>query len=140
MEKIKVDKENAAMTYMAFVVSEAAEILLENAFKTNNFTADNLKHEEKMYYKTFVDGLKKVRIGIKGFNAKTIDKYMALDNILETDKIRRDANNLIRYFCYERNTIGTDEDAAKYEETLKAMQVPEETVISKETIERFNMR
>lgn len=39
-------KELAALTYGMFVFCEAAEIMLEHAFKENNFTADDLRHEE----------------------------------------------------------------------------------------------
>lgn len=136
----KHQTERAAMTFMAFVMSEAAEIMLEHAFKENNFTADGLRHEEKMYYKTFVDGLKKMRIGIRGFNQKTIDKYFQFEKISETDRIRKKANELIRLHCYLRNTVGTDADFRKYEEIIKSMQKPEETVVSQETINNFVLK
>lgn len=136
----KYQTERAALTFMSFVMSEAAEILLEKAFKENNFTAEDLRHEEKMYFKMFVDGLKKMKNGLQGFNQKTIDKYFQFEKVSETDRIRKQANELIRLHCYLRNTVGTDADFRKYEETIKSMQKPEETVVSEETINNFVLK
>lgn len=136
----KHQTERAALTFMSFVMSEAAEILLEKAFKENNFTANDLRHEEKMYFKMFVDGLKKIKNGLQGFNQKTIDKYFQFEKISETDRIRKQANELIRLHCYLRNTVDTDEDFRKYEEIIKSMQKPEETVVSQETINNFVLK
>jgi hypothetical protein len=143
MNYIKIKMENkhqteiAALTFMSFVMSEAAEILLEKAFKENNFTANDLRHEEKMYFKMFVDGLKKMKNGIQGFNQKTIDKYFKFDRIDETDEIRKQANDLIRLYCYTRNTIGPKSDFTVYEEKIKSMQREDKAVIKPETIEKF---
>ena len=128
------------MTYMAFVMSGAAEIMLENTFTDNNFTSDDLRYEEKMYYKIFVDGLNKMRRGIAGFNQKTIDKYFEFGKSGETDKIRKNANDLIRLFCYSRNSIATEQDSIKYEEQLKEMQFTGNKTISQETIDKFRMQ
>lgn len=136
----KKQTEKAALTFMAFVMSEAAEIMLERAFRENDFTAEDLRHEEKMYFKMFVDGLKKMKNGIQGFNQKTIDKYFQFEKVSETDRIRKQANELIRLHCYLRNTVDTDADFRKYEETIKSMQKPEETVVSEETINNFVLK
>lgn len=136
----KHQTERAALTFMSFVMSEAAEILLEKAFKENNFTANDLRYEEKMYFKMFVDGLKKMKNGLQGFNQKTIDKYFQFEKVSETDRIRKQANELIRLHCYLRNTVDTDEDFRKYEETIKSMQKPEETVVRQETINNFVLK
>lgn len=136
----KHQTERAALTFMSFVMSEAAEILLEKAFKENNFTANDLRHEEKMYFKMFVDGLKKMKNGLQGFNQKTIDKYFQFEKVSETDRIRKQANELIRLHCYLRNTVDTDADFRKYEDTIKSMQKPEEIVVSEETINNFVLK
>jgi hypothetical protein len=133
----KHQTERAALTFMSFVMSEAAEILLEKAFKENNFTANDLRHEEKMYFKMFVDGLKKMKNGLQGFNQKTIDKYFKFDRVDETDEIRKQANDLIRLYCYTRNSIGSKAGFVEYEEKIKSMQREDRTVITPETIEKF---
>lgn len=136
----KYQIERAALTFMSFVMSEAAEMLLEKAFKENNFTAEDLRHEEKMYFKMFVDGLKKMKNGLQGFNQKTIDKYMKFDRVDETDEIRKQANDLIRLYCYTRNSIGSKDGFVEYEEKIKSMQIPEKTVVSEETINNFVLK
>lgn len=132
--------ERAALTFMSFVMSEAAEILLERAFRENNFTAEDLRHEEKMYFKMFVDGLKKMKNGLQGFNQKTIDKYLKFDRVDETDEIRKQANDLVRLYCYTRNSIGSKDGFVEYEEKIKSMQIPEKTVVSEETINNFVLK
>ena len=132
--------ERAALTFMSFVMSEAAEILLERAFRENNFTAEDLRHEEKMYFKMFVDGLKKMKNGLQGFNQKTIDKYLKFDRVDETDEIRKQANDLIRLYCYTRNSIVSKAGFVEYEEKIKSMQIPEKTVLSEETINNFVLK
>jgi hypothetical protein len=129
--------ERAALTFMSFVMSEAAEILLERAFRENNFTAEDLRHEEKMYFKMFVDGLKKMKNGLQGFNQKTIDKYLKFDRVDETDEIRKQANDLVRLYCYTRNSIGSKDGFVEYEEKIKSMQKEDKVVIKPETIEKF---
>jgi hypothetical protein len=136
----KHQTERAALTFMSFVMSEAAEILLEKAFRENDFTAEDLRHEEKMYFKMFVDGLKKMKNGLQGFNQKTIDKYLKFDRVDETDEIRKQANDLVRLYCYSRNSIGSKAEFAEYEEKIKSMQIPEKTVVSEETINNFVLK
>ena len=89
------------------------------------------------HYNNMVSGIKKALMGYNGFNTAFETVYHKLGAPLKTDEIRRDANDLIRYFCYARNSIGSPPQQEEFENTLKSMQNPNEIVIKQETIDRL---
>lgn len=98
-------KELAALTYGMFVFCEAAEMMIDEIIEDPK--REGLYGEQKRHYNNMVSGIKKALMGYNGFNTAFETMYHKLGAPLKTDEIRRDANDLIRYFCYARNSISS---------------------------------
>ena len=131
-------KELAALTYGMFVFCEAAEMMIDEIIEDPK--REGLYGEQKRHYNNMVSGIKKALMGYNGFNTAFETMYHKLGAPLKTDEIRRDANDLIRYFCYARNSISSPPQQEEFENTLKSMQTPNEIVIKQETIDRFRLK
>lgn len=131
-------KELAALTYGMFVFREAAEMMIDEIIEDPK--REGLYGEQKRHYNNMVSGIKKALMGYNGFNTAFETMYHKLGAPLKTDEIRRDANDLIRYFCYARNSIGSPPQQEEFENTLKSMQKPNEIVIKQETIDKFRLK
>ena len=131
-------KELAALTYGMFVFCEEAEMMIDEIIEDPK--REGLYGEQKRHYNNMVSGIKKALMGYNGFNTAFETMYHKLGAPLKTDEIRRDANDLIRYFCYARNSISSPPQQEEFENTLKSMQNPNEIVIKQETIDRFRLK
>lgn len=104
-------KELAALTYGMFVFCEAAEMMIDEIIEDPK--REGLYGEQKRHYNNMVSGIKKALMGYNGFNTAFETMYHKLGAPLKTDEIRRDANDLIRYFCYARNSISSPPPARR---------------------------
>lgn len=133
--------EKAAMTYGMFVACEAAEMFLDYIIGATMPTAEGLQREAKMYYQQMVDGIKKAKRGYSGFNERVQTLYAEMGATgQQMDKIRRDANNLVRMYCHSRNAIANKECTLEMDQYLAPLATDETMVISQETINRFVMK
>jgi hypothetical protein len=133
--------EKAAVTYGMFVACEAAEMFLDYVIGETCPTAEGLQREAKMYYLQMIDGLKKAKRGYSGFNERVQTLYSEMGATGEQmDKIRRDANNLVRMFLHARNAVESKDCSLDMDQHLEPLTNEEKRVISKETINKFVMR
>ena len=133
--------EKAAVTYGMFVACEAAEMFLDYVIGETCPTAEGLQREAKMYYLQMIDGLKKAKRGYAGFNERVQTLYCEMGATGEQmDKIRRDANNLVRMFLHARNVVENKECSLDMDKYLEPLTTDKKRVISKETINKFTMQ
>lgn len=141
MENVQKQIEDSALTYGTFVMCEAAEILLRLIIGKGGDPKDGLKQEAKMYYTQLHDGLQKAYRGAQGLNNKIQSLYSELGaSVEQMDKIRTDANHMVRMFCHSRNLVDDKSKSLNADEILKDAYNPESSVISQETIEKFTLR
>jgi uncharacterized coiled-coil DUF342 family protein len=85
--------------------------------------------------------LQKAYRGAQGLNNKIQSLYSELGaSVEQMDKIRTDANYMIRMFCHSRNLIDDKSKSLNADEILKKAYDLDNSVISQETIEKFTLR
>lgn len=136
-----ISQEGAALTFGAFAMCEAAQMLL--AYQVGTTPKDMPKYfrnESKMHLQSFMNHIESACRELKMFNENVADMYAGLGGCLKHDEVRRVGNDIIRYYCDFRNYVETPEDATKFDAILFNMSSGKTRTISPEVRNSFRLR
>lgn len=142
--KMKINQEDAAMTFGAFVMCEAAQVLLADRMRCSQDKIDtHLTNEAAMYYRQFKDGLIKATRGLAGLNEQIAGMYTQVGGVegaFKHDQVRKCAMLMIRMYIDSRNFIHSDEQETQWDSVLFNMSSKNEPIIGSDKRNKFRLQ